>query len=346
MLNNLRARKKGEDGEQLLKLYSNRAGVKRELNDLRKERHDLLDKLKEQEGEIFRAQEQLEGLERLLTNPLAAANAMVYFQLRHLWRVGAQKVQQFGSELKVQREQRERSQLHEAALAKRNRRLSAIKEKLDRVLDKQAGIRGEIADAERDLESTNKFLLFFKGSALKRKISGLRDGEAALQEKVDKLDELQEKIQGEVLPEPDGLSLESRRLINCAVIALAQHLVVHFADNDLIELTKTSTERPVGDMKFGDRRDCDRMVELIRDRIEDLRQQTGLADDVRRRTDFLVNSVTFRDETDSLPTTASVAVTPVEIPQSGEQQDRASTEEPLKINVLLEEYWDLYSVLC
>jgi len=130
------------------------------------------------------------------------------------------------------------------------------------------------------------------------------------------------------------------------VIALAQHLVVHFADNDLIELTKTSTERPVGDMKFGDRRDCDRMVEQIRDRIEDLRQQTNLADQVRRRTDYLVNNVTFRDETDSMPTTASVAVTLLEVPGSSDTDDRESKEAPLRINVLLEEYWDLYSVLC
>jgi hypothetical protein len=77
--------------EELLKLYWNRADVKRELKALRRERFELLDKLKEQEGTILRAQEQLEGLERLLTNPLAAANAMVYFQLRHLWRVGAQQ---------------------------------------------------------------------------------------------------------------------------------------------------------------------------------------------------------------------------------------------------------------
>ena len=72
--------KQRESAEQLLKLYWNRAGVKRELKALRRERFELLDKLKEQEGAIVRAQEQLEGLERLLTNPLAAANAMVYFQ--------------------------------------------------------------------------------------------------------------------------------------------------------------------------------------------------------------------------------------------------------------------------
>ena len=101
MLAALLERQSGESTEQLLKLYWNRAGVKRELKALRRERFELLDKLKEQEGAIVRAQEQLEGLERLLTNPLAAANAMVYFQLRHLWRVGAQRLEQFGKELQT-----------------------------------------------------------------------------------------------------------------------------------------------------------------------------------------------------------------------------------------------------
>jgi uncharacterized coiled-coil DUF342 family protein len=118
-----------EPTDQLLKLYWNRADVKRELKALRRERFELLDKLKEQEGAIVRAQEQLEGLERLLTNPLAAANAMVYFQLRHLWRVGAQRLDQFGKELQAQREKRERLHVQEAEIAKRKRRLDAVNEK-------------------------------------------------------------------------------------------------------------------------------------------------------------------------------------------------------------------------
>ncbi len=107
--------------DELLKLYWNRADVKRELKALRRERFELLDKLKEQEGAILRAQEQLEGLERLLTNPLAAANAMVYFQLRHLWRVGAQRLEQFGRELQTQREKRERA----AATGRRDRQAAS-----------------------------------------------------------------------------------------------------------------------------------------------------------------------------------------------------------------------------
>ena len=221
MLANRRAQRENEAGAQLLKLNSNRAGVKRELNELRKERHELFDKLKDQEGAILRAQEQLEGLERLLTNPLAAANAMVYFQLRYLWRVGAQKIEQFGAELKAQREQRERAQLHEAALAKRSRRLGAITERLDSVLRKQQALLADFRAAEGLLASMNGFKRFFKGPGIRSRINGMKAGNSAPQEKIAKLKELQEKIQGEALPEPDGLSLESRRLINCAIIALA-----------------------------------------------------------------------------------------------------------------------------
>src|SRR4249920_2065843 len=148
MLAALLEKQRGESSDQLLKLYWNRAGVKRELKALRRERFELLDKLKEQEGAIVRAQEALEGLERLLTNPLAAANAMVYFQLRHLWRVGAQRLEQFGRELQTKREKRERAQLQDAESAKRERRLEAVKEKIAGLTDKRRTAAEEQARLE------------------------------------------------------------------------------------------------------------------------------------------------------------------------------------------------------
>jgi len=345
MVANLLERREQVPEQQLLKLYWNRAGVKRELTQLRRERHDLLDKLKEQEGAIVRAQEQLEGLERLLTNPLAAANAMVYFQLRHLWRVGAQKLQQFATELQTQRERRERAHLHEAALAKRRRRLGAINEKLQSLLLKRRDVIEEKARLEQQLEAMNALFKLLRGPKLRSTISGLADGSIALEERVAELKELQEKIQGEALPEPEGLSLESRRLINCAVIALAQHLVVHFAENDLAGLARSTTERPVGDMKFGDRRDCDRMVERIRERISELQNQRDLADHVKRRSDHLLGQMSYRNETDSLPTVDCVAAILPRLPQPGESPSRRATDAPLRINVLTDEFWDIFSVL-
>jgi len=345
MVANFLERREQVPEEQLLKLYWNRAGVKRELTGLRRERHDLLDKLKDQEGAIVRAQEQLEGLERLLTNPLAAANAMVFFQLRHLWRVAAQKLEQFATELQLQRERRERAHLHEAALAKRRRRLGAINEKLQGLLLKRRDVLEEKTQLEHQLEGMNALFKLFRGPKFRSRISGLVDGSIALDERIAELQELQEKIQGEALPEPEGLSLESRRLINCAVIALAQHLVAHFSENDLAGLAKSTTERPVGDMKFGDRRDCDRMVERIRERISGLQNQKDLADHVKRRTDHLIGQMSYRNDTDSLPTVDCVATILPRIPLPGEGPSRRVTDAPLRVNVLTDEFWDIFSVV-
>jgi hypothetical protein len=348
MLGALLERQDDQQDNQLLKLYWNRAGVKRELRELRRERFELLDKLKEQEGAIVRAQEQLEGLERLLTNPLAAANAMVYFQLRHLWRVGAQRLEQFAKELQLQREKRERAQLQDSAIAKRKRRLEAISEKLQGVVDKRQLVIEEGARLEQKLQRMNRLLRLFRGPRLKNRIAGLQNGRQVLEEKIEELKELTEKIQGEPLPEPEDLSLESRRLINAAVIALAQHLVLHFAEHDLASLSKTATERAVGDMKFGDRRDCDRMVERIRERIEEIKQQKTLADQVKKRADQLLADVKYRNDTDSVP-----AVECTELinrstagPQAADGDlSRRMSDTPLRINVLADDYWDLFSVL-
>jgi hypothetical protein len=347
MLGALLERQDEQQAEQLLKLYWNRAGVKRELKALKRERFELLDKLKEQEGAIVRAQEQLEGLERLLTNPLAAANAMVYFQLRHLWRVGAQRLEQFGKELQVQREKRERSQLQEAALAKRKRRLEAINEKVRGLIEKRKLVNEEAARLEQSLANMNRLIRFFRGPPLKRRIAGLQNGRLVLEEKLEELKELIEKIQGEPLPEPEDLSLESRRLINAAVIALAQHLVLHFSEHDLASLAKTATERAVADMKFGDRRDCDRMVERIRERIEELKQQKTLADQVKKRADQLLAEVKYRNDSDSVPTVECAEYISRVLGPSSLDQDltRRASDSPLRINVLADDYWDLFAVL-
>src|SRR5687768_17531742 len=347
MLSAIRERHGPAPAEELLKLYWNRADVKRELKALRRERFELLDKLKEQEGAILRAQEQLEGLERLLTNPLAAANAMVYFQLRHLWRVGAQRLEQFGRELQTQREKRERAQLQEAETAKRQRRLEAVKEKIAGLAEKQHATAEEQAGFERELASMNRFVRLFRAGRLKRQIEGIASGRQMLDEKLAENEALIEKIQGEPLPEPEGLSLDSRRLINTAVIALAQHLVVHFAEHDLASLAKTSTERAVADMKFGDRRDCDRMVERIREKIEELKQQKTFADQVKRRTDLLLAEVKYRNESDSVPSVESVqAISRTPAAQASElDMARRASDAPLRINVVADGYWDLMAVM-
>jgi len=331
-----------DEQDPLLRLYWNRAGVKRELVTLKREHHELLEKLEEQEGAILRAQNQLEGLERLLTDPLAAANAMVYFQLRHMWRAGALKVQQFGKELKLQREKRERQQLHNTVLAKRSRRLEAIRVKLKELLQKRKQAIEENLRLEKRLERMNFVVRLFGGPRVKSRIQSLAQNRAALDERIEEFNEVIEKIQGEPLPEPEGLSLESRRLINLAILALAQHLVVHFSEHDLARLSRKASKRSVGDMKFGDRLACDQMVERIRERINDLHSESQLADRVKRRADSLVNEVEYRHESDAIPMRSGLAGIPVSVGQATADQTVGS---PLRVNVLEDDFFDLSQVL-
>ncbi len=333
--------------EELQKLFSNRANVKRELSALRRERHELLDKLKEQEGAIIRIREQLESLERLLANPLAAANAMVYFQLRHLWRVGAQRVEQFSKELRAQRERKERAKLQEAALEKRKHRLDILNDKLQSLLIKDRNLAHELETHQKRLDAMNSFARLFKGRTLKRRMAGLNNGREALQARIDEVKETQAKINSEPLPDISGLSLDSRRLINLAVLALAQELVLHFAEHNLVNFAKAATEKQVADMKFGDRRDCDRIVERIRGRIRELDEQKVIADFVKVRTDHLLSEVSYADEKTSVPLSEGFAGIPPEVRRAvgdGAQQKRAS-DAPLRVNVLADDYWNVLKVL-
>ncbi len=330
--------------EQLLKLYWNRAVVKRELKTLQSERHYLLEKLKEQEDEIVRAKEQLDGLERLLVNPAAAANAMVYFQLRHMWRVGAAQIAQFAADLVTQREQRERARLQEAAVAKRQRRLDAVESTIQGTKKKLIRVDEESRQLERRLESMNRFIKLLRGPGIRAELGRLRQSKKLFEQKIEESRHLAERIEGEALPEPEELSLESRRAINAALIALAQHLALHFSANNLVSLAKTATERSVGDMKFGDRRECDRMVESIRERIADLNNDKNLAQQIRERAALLARDIHYRNENSAVPTPMSTpTISPV---TTLETEGRRATDAPVHINVIGDDYFDLSQHFC
>ncbi len=333
----------GQD-EQLLRLYWNRAAVKKELAELRKERHELLDRLKQQEGAVVRAQEQLEALERLLTNPLAAANAMVYFQLRHLWRVASQRLQQFALELRMQQEKRERDKLHGKILAKRDRRLKATEEKIKSLALQRTDMLRELKELESNWDRSNVVVQLFRRRNMRKRREELNNSLVQSRQQLEEIEYLKDKIAHEALPEPNGLSIETRRAINRALIALAQHLVVHFSDHNLASLAKTAVNKPVTDMKFGDRRDCDRMVEKIRECLELLRNQKDLAEQVKARAAMIGPHLRYRNDSDSVPAPDGVADIAMYV-RTPDAPSRRDADAPIRVNVLEQEYWDIYSIL-
>src|SRR5687767_13387379 len=84
-----------DEDERLMHLFRNRAGLKKAHANLQDQLYELREKLKQQEKSTERIQEQLDALELLLANPEAGHSALVYFQLRGLWRTCNQQLEQF-----------------------------------------------------------------------------------------------------------------------------------------------------------------------------------------------------------------------------------------------------------
>ena len=127
--------------ERLLKLFWNRAELKKELQDLDDQLHNLRNKLKQQENANSRLQQQLEQLEILLGNPERGFDALVHFGLKALWRACREQLERFASELKRDRQDAQRKQQLAEFQQDRSERLKVADERL-----RQAQ---EVADAER-----------------------------------------------------------------------------------------------------------------------------------------------------------------------------------------------------
>ena len=85
--------------------------------------------------------------------------------------------------------------------------------------------------------------------------------------------------------------------------------------------------------------ECDRMVESIRSRIADLKEEAGLADSVKKRAAMLARELQYRNDSDSTPSVFSTQ-TVMPVPQQS-ANGRRSSDAPIKVNVLADEYWDL-----
>ena len=150
----LGARRSADEQERLLKLYWNRAELKKELASLDDQLYQLRDRLKQQEAATQRAVDERESLETLLGNPELGFGALVHFQLNGLWRACHVQLEQFSGELRRQQEDRERKrQLVEFHQERQTRaqlaaeRLAEATEALGVEEATETALRGQLAAA-------------------------------------------------------------------------------------------------------------------------------------------------------------------------------------------------------
>lgn len=329
------------EDERLLQLYWNRAELKKELTRLQDERHRLLEQIRTHEATFTRNREQLLALEEFLGHPDSGPQALVYFQLRSLWRATSAKVARFAQQLRQQQADREqRRQLLEFDRARRQQLADYDR----RIADARA--RAELLEAQlkleqAKLESMRGFWNYSARRHLSEEIERERAQWDAVATEVTDLSDDRAALEFKPAPEFPGISIDGRRIVNTAVIAYAQQLFAALSAGGLAVLAKETTAKRVLDVKYGSREDCVRLMALLREALALVKNEQDDLSGLKERTDALRAVATYRSDADTIPLTDSIGTLPVPAtPVSGlEAGNRAG------VNVLVDDYWDLYQAL-
>ena len=161
--------------ERLLKLFWNRAELKKELQSLDDQLHNLRNKLKQQENANARLQQQLEQLEVLLGSPERGLDALVHFGLKALWRACREQLEKFAAELKRERTDAQRKQQLAEFQADRAERLKVADERLRQAQEVGDAERARLAQHDARMAQLQRFWHYFKRRDLAAEIVAQRE---------------------------------------------------------------------------------------------------------------------------------------------------------------------------
>lgn len=336
-------RRKEPDEEQLLKLFWNRAELKKELAKLRRERDKLVEQLRQQEGVNLRSQQQLEQLETLLADPLQAANAAVYYQLRGVWQQCRKRLARLARELRDRQQDREEAYARAQFERARDAAIAAVDAQIAELAARERVVEADLRAVEERAQRLRGFWNYLRRRAAADQAEAVRAALEGLQAQAARLRaERREKL-ADPCPPFAGLSLEGRRNVNLAVIAMAQELVVQLSEGNVAGLARDAAVRSLADVSYGTVAECRALGQSIEAVVRRLEGTDRLAAQVRLRAESLRKSAQYRRDNDTVPVAASFGAVPLDIDGSGESSRNGSRT--LKVNVLADEFWDIYGVL-
>ena len=318
--------------ERLMQLFQNRAGLKKAYADLQDEFHLMRDRLKQQEGATVRAQEQMDALGELLADPNTGFSALVFYQLRALWKQCHQRLGAFAAELSRTQEERESAKFRLQCAAEREARLAAADARLREARAQADEARMRLSAADSEIGRLSALWHYFKRRDLQKSLQPLRSEVAAADAVVRDLQVARNDLVSEPAEPFPGISLGARRTINLAIIGYAELLCERVDVYGVAARAKESVARRVHEMSFGSRAECDGYMERVQKAIAAVTAQTPVNAHVKQKLDRLRAACEYRNPADTVPTADSLSAA-------------AKSAAPGGWNVLAEDYWDLYTVL-
>lgn len=325
------------DSEKLKELFQNRAELKKEFAALREENHRLQQYLKEKDGAIARVQQRIQHLENLLYDPDWVHNVVVYFQLKALGRRCESQLARFAEQLKQQREQRLHDEVVEAWAGEQRAEAETLRRRIGEHRMQLQMLEDQL-QAERHRVSTMGGLSrILRKRSLAERLEQIEEQIAAAQATEQQLlDELAE-IESRDAPDSGGLDIASKRSINFMILSFAQQMYLHFTEDDLAGMAKEAGDKSVGAINYGNKNDCDRILELVARRGKSMENLADFADILQHRARLISDKALFKNDDDAVPVPGTVA-TVYRIDPNGVVKEKDA-------NLLGENYWNVSAVL-
>lgn len=294
------------DSERLRQLYASRAELKEETAQLRADHACLQEKLHGEQGETARLRQKLEHMERLFRDPASADGALVHYQLRGLGERCTKQLSRFAEQLKVQRERRE----HNVQLVRwnedRTRRLQALERELQKEHQQVRQLETTVQEEEQRIAAMSAVPRILRRRSIRGRMTSLKEQIKDAEDKEHRLAEAMKALRHDTPPETRGLDVATKRLINCTILAFAQHLWLLLGDGDLAAAAKTAASREAGSVNYGSADECRELLARVQRAHEALGRETDIARVLQRRARLISEAASYRHETDAVPIAASV----------------------------------------
>lgn len=330
----VRGRPAEDHEQQLMRLYWNRAELKKELSALQEQRQALQTKVDAHQGAVRRASEQLDELAAYLGRPEVGMQGLAYFQLRALWTTCAKKLARFAADLRDQQEERERTVHVTECQGNRDAQVAALHERLLNAQSIADSLDARLKLLDRKIGSLKWIWHYWQRREVRAEAAQVRaQWEIAATNVTDLADE-HATLAAAPLTEFPGLSVDGKRVVNTAAIAYSEWLISCLPQRALAPVARNAISVQIFDANLGTAQECVRYMELTRvalARLSEADNLPALKDTIER----IRARATYRSGIDTVPLTESLG------------DVRAATEggQAAKINVLLDDYWSLAQVL-
>jgi len=330
------------DEQRLLKLFRNRTALKKEFSKLRREGEQLQKQLQQQEGVTLHAQQQLEQLEGMLAHPAQAANTSVFYQLRGVWHHCRRKQARLAENLLAHQRDRELKLDLDKFNAVKKAALAVIEQHEQKARKQHEAAGVELESLRRQWLALRGFWNYFKRRTIAAQIENADEICQAAMTHLKQCLEQKRVKEAKSPPAFDGLSVAGRRKINLMLIAVAQELYLHFSKQNVSVLAREASVRQITDVNYGDITACREMNIFIEKCLRSLPSGKDLVASALQRVAYLERCAGYRLDTDTVPVAGSFAEIPLEFADDSDAREQRTS---ININVLADEYWELYSVL-